>query len=80
MNAQYDDTGTGMQYCFASIRSRTMSDSVNRWNRPLPIFSESAQRKKEDCSVVLSGCSSKHSLLFLERSQCKTKTLFALRS
>ena len=49
-----------MQDFFASTPSPTGNASVREWSNPLTIFSKSAQGKKEDYSIALSGCSLRH--------------------
>ena len=68
INIQYNNTEIGTQNCLGSIRSRTMGASAREWSKPSTIFSESAQRKKEDYSVALSGCLLKHPQELLERT------------
>ena len=60
INTRYDDTGVCTQNCFASTRSRSTSASARAWSRPSTTFCGGAQKKKEDYSLKLSGCSSKH--------------------
>ncbi len=65
MITQRHDTGSSTHSCFASTRSLTASASAREWSKLSTIFCESAQRKKEECSVTRSGCSPRHSPGFL---------------
>jgi hypothetical protein len=53
MNRQYDDTETGTQDCFASIRSRTMSASAREWSKLSTIFSARADAERGLFGVTL---------------------------